>query len=117
MNPVRILAKLPIWIELGVIFLLELVKSSVAVARAVLSPKAAFNPGIVAYPLQLKGDMHIAALANMISLTPGTTSLHVTEDRKTLYIHALDAPSAEDVVSGIHEVFEKRLMKSEGIKP
>ncbi len=113
MNPVRIITKLPIWLFLGVIFVIELFKSSVSVAWAVLNPKATIHPAIIAYPLELKTDIHIATLANMISLTPGTTSLHVSEDRSTLYIHVLNLQDEAGAVEGIKSTFERRLLASE----
>ena len=49
-------------------------------------------------------------LANVISLTPGTLSLDVSEDRKTLYIHAMYASDPEAVREEIREGLEKRLL-------
>lgn len=113
MNPLRFLAKLAIWVQLGVIFLIELFKSSFAVAWAVVNPWIRFNPAIIAVPLDLKTDLHIATLANLVSLTPGTTSLHVSEDRKTLYVHALDCADEQATITGIKTTFESILLKSE----
>lgn len=113
MNPFRLIIKLGIWAQLGVIFLIELFKSSFSVAWAVINPSIRFNPAIVAVPLDLKSDIHIATLANLVSLTPGTTSLHVSEDRSTLYVHALDCPDREAVISGIKTTFESILLRSE----
>jgi multicomponent Na+:H+ antiporter subunit E len=71
------------------VFLRELVTSSLRVAWYVLQPTLHVHPGIIAYPLDVKTDREITALANLISLTPGTLSLDVSEDRSTLYIHAM----------------------------
>lgn len=113
MNLLRLPFKLLIWAQLAVIFLIELVKSSVSVAWAVINPSIQINPAIVAVPLDLKTDIHIATLANLVSLTPGTTSLHVSEDRKTLYVHALDCTDPDATISGIKTTFESILLKSE----
>lgn len=91
------------------VFLVELVKASVDVAIAVFSDKKKLRPAIVAVPLDLKTDMGIATLANLVSLTPGTTSLHVSEDRRTLYVHVLDRDSDEDVIDAIKTTFETRV--------
>lgn len=113
MNPLRLISKLFIWAHLGVIFIIELFKSSIAVAWAVVNPSLKINPAILAVPLDLKSDIHIATLANLVSLTPGTTSLHVSEDRKVLYVHALDCPDPDVIISGIKTTFESILLKSE----
>ena len=46
----------------------------------------------------------------MITLTPGTLSVDVSADRKTLYIHALDTPDHETLVGAIAAGFETRIL-------
>lgn len=98
---------------LSVVFLKELVLSSVAVARAALSRELGSVSAIIAYPLELETDMGIVVLANCVTLTPGTTSLHVSDDRKTLYIHVLDAADPNEVIAGIKQSFERRIREIE----
>ncbi len=64
------------------------------------------RPGAVAIPLDAKTDTEITVLANLLTLTPGTLSLDVSEDRTTLYLHAMYID--EDV-----EVFRKGIKKLE----
>ena len=97
------------WVYL--FFLKELV-SSVRVAMDVIKPTISFQPGVIAFPLRASSDMEIMLLANVISLTPGTLSLDVSEDRKTLYIHAMYASDPEAVREEIREGLEKRLLKA-----
>ena len=52
-------------------------------------------------------------LANLVSLTPGTTSLHVSDDRKILYVHCLDAPVVDEIVADIKDTFERRIAEIE----
>ncbi|MCO6385986.1 MAG: Na+/H+ antiporter subunit E [Aliihoeflea sp.] len=96
------------------VFIKELVLSSIAVARQVLGDSAALRPAIVAVPLDLKSRAGITTLANCVSLTPGTTSLHVSEDLSTLYVHVLDAGDPGDVVASIKDTFETRIKEIEG---
>ncbi|MCU4653033.1 Na+/H+ antiporter subunit E [Roseibacterium sp. SDUM158016] len=85
-----------LWSKLIVLFLYELVVSSVQVIWDVLTPQHKARPGIIAMPLDAKGEMEILLVTNLISLTPGTLSLDVTDDCNTLYIHAMfaDDPDA-----------------------
>lgn len=99
---------------LGVVFIGELIRSSVAVARQVLGDSSQLEPAIIAVPLDLRSRAGVTALANCVSLTPGTTSLHVSEDLTTLYVHVLDAPQPEAVVQSIKTTFETRLKEIEG---
>ena len=70
-------------------YLLELLLSSVRVAVAVLSPIDHLRDGWVTVTLQSRRDTDIALLANLISLTPGTLSVDVADDKRFLYVHAL----------------------------
>lgn len=89
------LRKTPTLIYLLGYFLWEVVKSNVAVALLVIRPRLDLKPGILAYPLTVRRPGQITALANMITLTPGTLSVEVSEDHKVLYIHCLDASDPE----------------------
>lgn len=108
------LSRLPAFLVLCIVFLVELVKASVDVAIAVFSDKQNLRPAIVAVPLDLRTDMGIATLANLVSLTPGTTSMHVSQDRKTLYVHVLDRESDQAIIDDIKTTFEARVRAVEG---
>jgi multisubunit Na+/H+ antiporter MnhE subunit len=41
-----------------------------------------------------------------VTLTPGTTSLDVSEDGRTLYVHVLDAPDREAAILGMKSTLE-----------
>lgn len=101
-------------LELCVIFLRELVLSSWSVVRAVFASDQAFRSAVIAVPIRVKTDLGIATLANLISLTPGTTSLYVSDDRKCLYVHCLDVDSEEEIINGIRSAFEDTILVIEG---
>lgn len=96
------------------LFLVELVKSAGRVAIAAVQPPAHLQPAVVAVPIGLRSDLGIATLANMITLTPGTTTLHVSEDRDALYVHVLDTDSTEQTVASIKDGFETLIRRIEG---
>ena len=97
------------WARLSSLFFKDLVLSVRDVAILVLRPRRPFHSAIVAVPLDLKSDEGITLLANMITLTPGTTSLHVSEDKSTLYAHVMNA--SDQSVTGIKEGFERSVME------
>lgn len=99
-------------LSLVLLFLVELGKSAWKVATLVLSPNMDLKPGIFAYPLTVKSDWEISLLANLITLTPGTLSVDVSEDRQTLYVHALDCSDVEAARRDIAEGFEKKIMEA-----
>jgi len=100
------------WIKLLVLFLYELVVSSVQVVWDVLTPRQRSRPGIVSVPLDAKGEMEILLVTNLISLTPGTLSLDVTDDEKTLYIHAMFADDPDAIRKQIKTGMERWVIEA-----
>ena len=94
------------------LFFKELSLSAIKVAILVVRPNMQLRPGIFAFPLTLTRDFEITLLANLITLTPGTLSVDVSADRKTLYVHALDChdPAAEK--RAISSGFERRIREA-----
>jgi multicomponent Na+:H+ antiporter subunit E len=90
----------------------QIVVANLKVAAAVLGPRRLLRPALVAVPLDVKGDDRIAVLSNLISLTPGTLSLDVSRDRKTLYVHAMSASNPDDLRREIKEGFERRVREA-----
>ncbi|HZW10111.1 MAG TPA: Na+/H+ antiporter subunit E [Phycisphaerales bacterium] len=95
-------------------FVLDLVGSSAAVARIVLAPRRRNRPAIVAVPVDARTDWGVALFAYFVSLTPGSTCLHVADDRRTIYVHFLDAPDAGARAAGIKALYERRILRMEG---
>jgi multisubunit Na+/H+ antiporter MnhE subunit len=56
----------------------------------------------------------VALFAYLVSLTPGSTCLHVADDGRTLYVHFLDAPDAGARAAGIKALYERRILQLEG---
>jgi len=92
-------------------FIKELVVSNAYLAYDVLTHKFHMKPRIVAVPLDVKTDLQITMLANLISLTPGTLSLDVSTDKKILYIHAMYASDAEETKQKIKDGMERRVLE------
>jgi len=90
-------------------FIKEIFLANLRVAYDVLTPRHHMRPGIVAVPLDLKTDLEITVLTTLITLTPGTLSLHVTDDRRTLYMHAMYIDDPGQLVMGIKDGFERRV--------
>ena len=101
-------------IRLARTFIVELALSALRVARLVLRPdvNAHIRPAIVAFPLSAKTDAEITLLANLITLTPGTLSVDVSEDRRFLHIHVIDLADRESFIAGIAEGFERQVTEA-----
>lgn len=90
-------------------FLGEVVVASFRVATIVLSPRLNIRPAVVAVPLDIESDEQITIFANMITLTPGTLSLDVSEDRKTLYVHTIDMDDVDEFRAELKNGFEAQV--------
>ncbi len=99
-------------VHLIVIFLRELVSSSVRVTWDVLRPELRMTPAVIMVPLDLTEDAHITLLANLISLTPGTLTIDVADDKRCLYVHAMYGRDPDAVVDEIKRTFEVRIAKA-----
>ncbi len=104
-------SKFPRTISFLAYFLKEVVVSSLRVAWDVITPTHYNRPGIVAIPLEARTDLEVTLVANLISLTPGTLSLDVAPDRRTLYIHAMFAENPDAIRREIKEGLERRLLE------
>jgi multicomponent Na+:H+ antiporter subunit E len=94
-------------IRLAVYFLWELIISSFRVAWEVITPGDTSRAQIVEMPLDVKSDIEILLVTNLISLTPGTLSLDVTEDRETLFIHAMFVDDPDELVRSLKNGMER----------
>jgi multicomponent Na+:H+ antiporter subunit E len=98
--------------SLAALFIYELALSGWRVARLVTSRKMELEPGIFAYPLEVDRDFEITLLANLITLTPGTLSVDVSDDRRVLFVHALDCSDADKAVRDIRDGFERKILEA-----
>ena len=91
------------------VFLYELVKANLNVMRYVYSPHIDIHPGIVEIKTSLQSPIGRLALANSITLTPGTLVVDMRGD--SLFIHWINV-TATDPVAATQEIaghFEKYL--------
>jgi multicomponent K+:H+ antiporter subunit E len=87
----------------------DIVLSNVEVARRILGPEAALTPTFVWLPLELTNIHGITALASIITLTPGTVSAELSDDRRHLLIHCFNLDDAEALLATIKARYEAPL--------
>ena len=89
----------------------EMIKANIHVAYDVITPKYFFKPGIVRYPMSAKTDLEINLLSTLISLTPGTLILDVSDDKKSIYIHVMYLKDKEEFIQQTKQGLERRLLE------
>jgi multicomponent Na+:H+ antiporter subunit E len=93
-----------------VFFAAELVASSLRVAHDVLTPAHRSRPGVLGVPLDAQTPLEITLVANLVTLTPGTLSLDVSDDRRTLWVHAMFIDDPDAVRRALKEGMEQRVL-------
>ena len=105
-----------LWAALSLLgtFAYDLVVASISVARTVLTPRRRNQPAIVAVPVDARTEWGVALFAYFVSATPGSTCLHVADDRRTIYVHFLDAPDMRAAGENMKALYESRIIRMEG---
>lgn len=101
-----------LWLRYLAILTREIWNSAITVTKLVLGPLDNLRSGFVAVPMQAESDIEIAALANSITLTPGTITVHVEPERRTIVVHAIDiGQDPEEVRQSIRCVLEANILR------
>ena len=91
------------------VFALDIVTANWRVGRQVIGPLHRLSPAFVEVPLDLRDPFIATLLGSIVSLTPGTVSIDVDQQRWVLLVHALDVPDPEALVREIKERYELAL--------
>lgn len=91
------------------LFFRELTLSNISVLLLVIKPKLNIKPMIFALPTELEHDWEITLLSSLITLTPGTIVINVSDDQNTLYIHAIHVDDVDEAIDSIKNSFEKAI--------
>ena len=89
--------------------LYDIVVANLIVAKLILGPVSALRPAFVRVPLNLQDPYAIWSLASIITLTPGTVSSSLSEDRCSLLVHVLDLDDEDALVAQIKQRYEMPL--------
>lgn len=103
-------SRLPRLIRFIFFFFKELIMANMRVAFDIITPVWHMQPGVIALPLEARTEMEITMVANIISLTPGTLSLDVSDDRRVLFIHAMFLDDEQSVREDLKEM-ERRVLE------
>jgi len=85
----------------------EIFKSTIDVARIILDPKLPIRPQLIRVKASQRSEVGQVIYANSITLTPGTISLDVRNDR--ILVHALTDEAAEGLKTGEMDGYVARL--------
>lgn len=81
--------------------------ASLQVARDIVKPSAALQPGIVIVPVRLRTATQLAVWVSLINLTPGTLTVEVSDDLDEAWVHSLYAGDPEALKRELHELQDR----------
>lgn len=111
MRVVKWLSKIGHAIHLAGFFAWALVIANFRVALDVARPHTTIRPAVVAVPLDITSDAEILLLSMLINITPGSVTLDLSDDRRTLYVHVMHITTAEESRNDIKTGFERRIKR------
>lgn len=99
------------FMELVGFFLRALIVSNLRVLWDVVTPSHISRPGIIRVALDARTELEITLVANLISLTPGTLTIDLSDDRRSLYVHVMFLEDEEATRKDIKEGLEQRVLE------
>lgn len=110
--PERICVQKPmVFFKFAAVVTYDIIVANITVAKLILSPNDSLKPDFLEIPLDITHPVGISVLASTISLTPGTVSSDLSEDKSTLLVHALHVVNKEEEIALIKSRYEKPLME------
>jgi multicomponent Na+:H+ antiporter subunit E len=98
-------------VRFAAFYVLEVVRSNLRVAVDVATPASRARPAVVAVPLDAQTDAEITLLANLITMTPGSLAIDVSDDRSVIYVHSMFVDDPEAFRRTIKDDFERRVLE------
>ncbi|TEW51911.1 Na+/H+ antiporter subunit E [Psychromonas algicola] len=86
--------------------LIDIAVSNYDVAKRVLQSNHTLKPAFIAVPLDIKEPVPLTIFTSSVSLTPGTVSVELSDDRKWLYVHVLHLEDEQQLISLIKARYE-----------
>ncbi|MCW8084420.1 Na+/H+ antiporter subunit E [Sabulicella glaciei] len=113
MDPPRLrLRRFRVVLDLMWVVAAEIARSNFAVARIVLAPRPrTLSSGFVRIPLEMRDPIGLAALACIITATPGTVWVEYDSADGTMLLHVLDLIDETEWAGIIKNRYERRLME------
>jgi len=105
------LARFGAFVRLTGRVLVDIVFSNVAVAKIILGYRRGWSSGFVRIPLELRNPYGLAALAGIITSTPGTVWVDFDEASGFLTIHVLDLVDESQWIDTIKGRYERLLLE------
>lgn len=89
----------------------DLTYAATRIAIDVITVKDMSQPGIIEIELDVEGRWECMLLANLITFSPGSMVVGVSEDNKKMLVHCFFLDNREEIISDIKNRLEKRVIQ------
>ncbi len=107
MKIIKLLYYIP---EFILFYLSKLVQANFYMAFIILSPKMKTQPGFIEFPLKIKSSAGLLLFSNLMSMTPGSLSVDISNDRRILLLHVLMKNDEQIILKDIENI-QKRILR------
>jgi len=88
-------------------YLYKLVEANLIIAHDILTPNLSINPGFIKVPLTLNSNFGMLLFSNLVSMTPGSLSIDITDDKKTMLVHVLYQTTEDEMLKEFEDMQDK----------
>ena len=92
-------------------YFFDLVFSAFRIARAIVKIKIDSKSGFIDVRLDATTDLEIAVVANLITFSPGTMVVGLSDDRKFMRIHVMLLDDPAKIIQQIKSDLELRVLE------
>lgn len=103
----KLILKLHYIFAFVLLYLTKLVEANLYIAYDILTPNLKINPGFILVPLTLKSNYGMLLFSNLLSMTPGSISIDITHDKKTMLVHVLYLRSEDQMLKEFKDMQDK----------
>ena len=90
-----------------IFYLSKLIEANLIIAYDILTPQLSINPGFIKVPLTLKSNFGMLLFSNLLSMTPGSLSIDIADDKKTMLVHVLYQTTEEKMLKEFEGMQDK----------
>ncbi len=94
-----------------IFFIKELIVANLRMAWYTLTPIGKLRTGILSIEIEEMSDLEVTVLGCLITLTPGSLTLDVSDDKKVLFVHFMHIEDPDRLRREIQHGFAPRLME------
>ena len=102
---------IPLFFQYFYVLIQEIVKANLCVLKIIISPEIQPEPALVYFGTDLQSELSKVILANSITLTPGTITVSLEDNR--FCVHCLDRELAEGMENSVFVELLKKMEAEE----